>query len=95
MNTDKTSLENESQPSCLGAVVRSVSELEMRLEELQLEFDECKNWYDNAYKKYEEDRKYWGKGEADPNEYLEASRELELIKVQIKTIKWCLGGHLI
>jgi len=24
MNTDKTSLENESQPSCLGAVRRSV-----------------------------------------------------------------------
>ena len=25
MNTDKTSLENESQPSCLGAVMRSAS----------------------------------------------------------------------
>ena len=23
MNTDKTSIENESQPSCLGAVMRS------------------------------------------------------------------------
>ncbi len=23
MNTDKTSIENESQPSCLGAVIRS------------------------------------------------------------------------
>ena len=25
MNTDKTSLENEKQPSCLGAVIRSFS----------------------------------------------------------------------
>lgn len=25
MNTDKTSIENESQPSCLGAVMRSAS----------------------------------------------------------------------
>ena len=29
MNTDKTSLENENQPSCLGAVSGSISEIAM------------------------------------------------------------------
>ena len=95
MNEEQNIIEPQQPAFLQGAVMRSASEIEMRLEELQLDFDECKKWYDNVYKKYEDDRKYWGKGEADPNEYLEASRQLELIKLQLKTLKWVLGGHLI
>ena len=64
--------------------------IQTRLEDLKLDFDSCKTWYDSAYKKYETDRKFWGSGEADPNEYLDASRQLELIKVQVKLLEWVL-----
>ena len=91
MNTDKSLLEAQNQPSFLGAVMRSADSIQLRLEDLKLDYDDCKRWYDNAYKKYEDDRKMRGRGEADANEYLEASRQLELIKVQIKQLEWVQG----
>jgi hypothetical protein len=34
MSTEKTSLENENQPSCLGGVMRSSSEIQSRIDEI-------------------------------------------------------------
>jgi hypothetical protein len=85
----------QNPPLQQTAVMRSASSVQMRLEELQLDYTDCKSWYDKAFAKYEADRKYWGSGEADPNEYLEASRQLELIKIQVKLLEWVLGGALV
>ena len=67
--------------------MHQAASIQRRLEDLKLDFDSCKTWYDSAYKKYETDRKC---GEADPNEYLETSRQLELIKVQVELLEWVL-----
>ena len=69
--------------------MHQATSIQTRLEDLKIDFDSCKTWYDNAYKKYRNDRKFWG-SEADPNEYLDASRQLELIKVQVKLLEWAL-----
>ena len=73
------------------AVVRSAFEIELRLKNLKLDQADCKKWYDDAYAKYESDRKYWGRGEADPTEYLEANRQLVELNVQIYQLEWELG----
>jgi hypothetical protein len=91
MDNEKLSNEAENPALNKGAVMRSADSIQLRLEDLKLDYDDCKRWYDNAYKKYEDDRKMWGRGEADANEYLEASRQLELIKVQIKQLEWVQG----
>lgn len=48
MNTDKTSLENEIQPSCLGAVRNSIQERiknhEQEIKKCQDEIDSHKGW---------------------------------------------------
>lgn len=72
-------------------VVRSASEIELRLKNLKLDQADCKKWYDDAYAKYESDRKYWGRGEADPTECLEANRQLVELNVQIYQLEWVLG----
>ena len=88
---EELGLYKETEQMNVGAVMRSADSIQLRLEDLKLDYDDCKRWYDNAYKKYEDDRKMWGRGEADANEYLEASRQLELIKVQIKQLEWVQG----
>lgn len=72
-------------------VVRSASEIELRLKNLKLDQAHCKKWYDDAYARYDSDRKYWGRGEADPTEYLEANRQLVELNVQIYQLEWVLG----
>ena len=84
---------NEQQTLLLqqAAIVRSASEIELRLKNLKLDQSDCKKWYDDAYAKYESDRKYWGHGEVDPTEYLEANRQLVELNVQIMQLEWVLG----
>ncbi len=84
---DKISNLPQTPPLQQTAVVRSASEIELRLNNLKLDQSDCKKWYDDAYAKYESDRKYWGRGEADPTEYLEANRQLVELNVQIKKIQ--------
>ena len=81
----------QNPPLQQTAVVRSASEIELRLKNLKLDQVDCKKWYDDAYAKYESDRKYWGRGEADPTEYLEANRQLVELNVQIYQLEWVLG----
>lgn len=83
--------EIQNHESCQTAVVRSASEIKLRLKNLKLDQSDCKKWYDDAYAKYESDRKYWGCGEADPTEYLEANRQLVELNVQIYQLEWVLG----
>jgi hypothetical protein len=80
-----------SQHDAKLPVVRSASEIELRLKNLKLDQADCKKWYEDAYAKYESDRKYWGRGEADPTEYLEANRQLVELNVQIMQLEWVLG----
>ena len=44
MNTDKTSLENENQPSCLGAVMRRFLMEFMLNNRVEREEVECEDW---------------------------------------------------
>ncbi len=80
----------QNPPLQQTAVVRSASEIELRLKNLKLDQADCKRWHDDAYAKYESDRKYWGRGEADPAEYLEANRQLVKLNVQIYQLEWVL-----
>lgn len=75
------------------AVVRSASEINLRLKNLKLDQADCKKWYDDAYAKYESDCKFWGRGQADPTEYLEANRQLVELNVQIYQLEWVLTLH--
>lgn len=75
------------------AVVRSASEINLRLKNLKLDQANCKKWYDDAYAKYELDCKFWGRGQADPTEYLEANRQLVELNVQIYQLEWVLTLH--
>ena len=88
---NKTSKIDFNATSHKTDVVRSASEIELRLKNLKLDQADCKKWYDDAYAKYESDRKYWGRGEADPTEYLEANRQLVELNVQIMQLEWVLG----
>lgn len=75
------------------AVVRSASEINLRLKNLKLDQSYCKKWYDDAYAKYESGCKFWGRGQADPTEYLEANRQLVKLNVQIYQLEWVLTLH--
>jgi hypothetical protein len=58
MNTDKTSLENETQPSCLGAVSGSASSEPNPIAQPQMWVD----WYQIVYGGNEQEaKKEWGK----------------------------------
>ena len=87
----KISLNNETPACGKTAVVRSASEIELRIKNLKLDQADCKKWHDDAYAKYERGRKIFGRGEADPTEYLEANRRLVELNVQIYQLEWALG----
>lgn len=89
--TTNASNEAENPAFLVGAVMRSAFHVQLRLEDLQLNYNDCKQWYDAALKKYEDEKRGGWMNEADPNEYLEAARQLSQIKCQIDEIKWVLN----
>jgi hypothetical protein len=70
------------------AVVRSASEIELRLKTLKIDQADCKKRYRAAYAKYKDDNRSW---DADPTDHLEASRKLAELNGQIIQLEWVLG----
>ena len=61
MNTDKTSLENENQPSCLGAVRRSCLNCKHAIKFSEHNNDgKCGNQNSEAFKRNENNRTLFG-----------------------------------
>ena len=66
MNTEKTSIENESQPSCLGAVSGSLSFKEQMINDI-IPFVE-------RMIKKEKEHLYWLESKNAPKEFIERSK---------------------
>ena len=41
--------------------MKTKDEIQAKLDELLLEYDDVKDWHDKAYERYLKDRSYWGK----------------------------------
>jgi hypothetical protein len=82
-------IEAQSQPSCLGAVMRSASEVFLRLEEAEKELAYHQEWYKKARENYDRDRKFWG--QADDGEMRVASDAASVSQREVTILKWVLG----
>jgi hypothetical protein len=78
-------------PSCLGAVMRSASEVSLRLEEAEKELAYHQEWYKKARENYDRVRKFWG--QADDGEMRVASDASSESQKEVTILKWVLG-HL-
>jgi hypothetical protein len=88
-------LENENinepqNPAFLvGAVMRSASEVSLRLEEAEKELAYHQEWYKKARENYDRDRKFWG--QADDGEMRVASDASSESQKEVTILKWVLG----
>jgi hypothetical protein len=63
-------------------------EIEHKLEQLELQLEDAKDWSKSAYERYREDKKIWG--EADYGEVDAAHSELGKLVSQVNILKWVL-----
>ena len=68
--------------------MRSIEEIQHRLEELELELEAVKEWANSAYERYSEDKRIWG--QADYGEVDAAHSELSKLSSQVNILKWIL-----
>lgn len=68
--------------------MRSIEEIQHRLEEAEAQLEHVKNWATTAYEKYRRDKKLWG--EADYGEVDTAHDELSILTTEVNTLKWVL-----
>lgn len=70
--------------------MRTIEEIEERLSQALQEHAHVKEWHDKAWERYREDRKYWGKDQADYGEVDQSGQELAKITREVTVLKWCL-----
>lgn len=70
--------------------MRTQEEIQHRLDSLQEELANLKEWQDSAYKKYLKDKEFWGKEQADDGEYRHASDCYQEVKQSVDILKWVL-----
>ena len=82
---------NEPQnPAFLqGAVMRSASEVLLRLKEAEKELAYHNDWYKKARDNYDRDRKFWG--QADDGEMRVAADAASNSQNEVTILKWVLG----
>ncbi len=82
---------NEPQnPAFLqGAVMRSASEVLLRLKEAEKELAYHNDWYKKARENYDKDRKFWG--QADDGEMRVAADAASNSQNEVTILKWVLG----
>ena len=68
--------------------MRSIEEIQHRLEELELELEAVKEWANSAYERYSIDKRIWG--QADYGEVDAAHSELSKLSSQVNILKWIL-----
>jgi hypothetical protein len=87
--TTNASDEAESPAFLVGAVMRSASEVLLRLEEAEKELAYHQEWYKKARENYDRDRKFWG--QADDGEMRVASDASSESQKEVTILKWVLG----
>ena len=70
-------------------VMRSASEVSLRLEEAEKELAYHQEWYKKARENYDRDRKFWG--QADDGEMRVASDASSESQKEVTILKWVLG----
>jgi hypothetical protein len=71
--------------------VKTEHQILIRLEELQEEHNMILEWQEQAENRYNQDKAFFGKEEADNSEMLEASRTETLLRHKINLLKWVLN----
>jgi len=70
--------------------MRTKDEIEERLSQAVQEYEAVKEWHDKAWDRYRQDKKDWGKDQADYGEVDQSGSELAKITREITILKWCL-----
>jgi len=70
--------------------MRTIEEIEERLSQAVQEYESVKEWHDKALQRYTDDKKYWGKEQADYGEVDYSGGELAKITREVSVLKWCL-----
>lgn len=70
--------------------MRTLDEIKHSLKRALEEHGSIVEWHDKASKKYEEDKRYWGKDQADYGEVDYSKGELEKIVRTIAVLKWVI-----
>jgi len=75
--------------------MKSKEEIESKLNEIKIEREYAREWYEKASLKYQKDRDYWGKDQADRGEMDAASDALANCNDQIKLLSWVLDIEFV
>lgn len=70
--------------------MRTVDEIQNRLDMAQSQMEDCQKWHDDACKRYQSDKQFWGK-DADRGEMDHSGDELRTIKKEVSLLKWILA----
>jgi hypothetical protein len=89
MIEEKNTNEPHNPAFLVGAVMRSASEVSLRLEEAEKELAYHQEWYKKARENYDRDRKFWG--QADDGEMRVASDAASESQREVTILKWVLG----
>ena len=74
--------------------MRKKEEIEERLLQAVQEYEHVKEWNKKAWERYREDKKYWGKDQADYGEVDHSGQELAKITREVTVLKWCLKHEM-
>jgi hypothetical protein len=72
--------------------MKTQEEIQQRLEDALIEYEQLTEWHDKAYAKYQDDRKWWGK-DADRGEMDHVSDLQSGLYSEIKLLKWVLDEN--
>lgn len=74
--------------------MKSEAQIKERIDQLESELVEAKGWLKGATDQYYDDRKTWGKDQADRGEMETASDQCRQLQVMINTLIWTLNPIL-
>jgi hypothetical protein len=89
MSEEQNINEPQDPAFLVGSVMRSASEVSLRLEEAEKELAYHQEWYKKARENYDRDRKFWG--QADDGEMRVASDASSESQKEVTILKWVLG----
>lgn len=71
--------------------MKTQEEIQLKLDDYIAEYESIKDWHEQASKKYQSDKEFWGKDQADTGEMDDASSELSKCGSKIRLLKWILN----
>lgn len=75
--------------------MRSEVQIKERINQLESELQDAKEWLKNATDKYYEERKTFGKDQADRGEVETAGDHCRQLQAMINTLIWALNHNII